>query len=224
MSEVDLGVAALAGVGAASLAAAIIALLAIRRFSDQVALGRAKASAQAHLLEFRLFMDEPAVLLRSQRALVMDNLRVMRILLRPTLVMTVPMALGLWQLDGLYGRAPLRVGQPAVVWTHTTAKTVAVPAAIAVETKPVHIQFGGETCWRVRAASATSGTLRIGNAATRIVAGEGVSYLPQPLFGQSRIEIGYPRATILGWHWLIWFLILSTVWGFALRRPMGVRF
>ncbi|HZU28359.1 MAG TPA: hypothetical protein VFA04_22720, partial [Bryobacteraceae bacterium] len=36
------------------------------------------------------------------------------------------------------------------------------------------------------------------------------------------IEVRYPAATILGLHWLVWFLIITTLGGLLLRRPLGV--
>lgn len=224
MNEVDLGAGALLGILAASVIGAVVALLAIRRWSDQQALARAKSSAQAHLLEFRLFLDDPPVLLRSQVALLADNLRIMRLLLKPLLVAALPMVLIFWQLDALYGRAPLRVGEAAIVSTPDRQPELQVPTGIAVETKPLHIQATGETVWRIRPGREMSSILRAGSVQTKVVAGKGVAYLPQPLTGRGPIDIAYPRATVLGWPWLAWFLILSTLAAFLLRRPMKVTF
>jgi hypothetical protein len=148
----------------------------------------------------------------------------MKLLVKPLLVAAVPMVLILWQLDALYGRAPLRVGDAAVVSTTDPEPDIVAPAGTAVETKPVHILATGETVWRIRPARETSGVLRVGSAKARIVAGQGLAYLPQRLIGRSRIEITYPPAIVLGWPWLAWFLILSTVGGFLLRRPLKVTF
>jgi uncharacterized membrane protein (DUF106 family) len=224
MNEVDLGLGAFAGVLLGSIAAAMVALLAMRRWSDQEALGRAKSHAQAHLLEFRLFMDDPLTILRSQRALFADNARIMGLLLKPLLIVSIPMVLLLWQMDALYGRAPLRAGQIAIVSRAAQADAIEAPEGIVVETPPVHIRATGETCWRVRGLRSTAGRLRAGSAETRIVVGNGVAYLPEPLIGRPALSIEYPRATVFGLHWLVWFLILSTVAGFALRRPLRVVF
>jgi hypothetical protein len=93
-----------------------------------------------------------------------------------------------------------------------------------VETPPVYLASAGETCWRVRPTRPASGLIRIAGASTRLVAGPGIAYLPEPLFGRPAIEISYPPATVFGLHWLTWFLILSTVAAFLLRRPLRVRF
>jgi hypothetical protein len=214
--EVDLGVTALVGVTAASVAAAVIALYVLRRWSDQKKMAEQRSRAAAHLLEFRLFMDEPALILRSQWDLLVDNARMMRLLAWPLLILAVPMALLMWQLDALYGRAPLRPGQAAVVTAQSHQSSITVPDGVAVETGPVYLQATNETCWRIRPSGPVSSTLRAGTRQTRIVAGSGVAYLPNPN------GISYPRATIFGLHWLIWFLILSTFGAFILRKPMRV--
>jgi hypothetical protein len=214
--DVDLGVTAFAGVAVASVAAAVMALFVLRRWSDQKGMAEARSRAAAHLLEFRLFMDEPALILRSQRDLLVDNARLMRLLARPLLILAVPMALLVWQLDALYARAALRPGEVAVVTTQSRQSSIAVPDGVAVETGPVYLQATNETCWRIRPSRAVSGTLHAGTRQMRLVAGSGVVYLPNPG------GITYPNAKIFGIHWLVWFLVLSTIAAFLLRRPMRV--
>jgi hypothetical protein len=224
MNDVDLGGSALLGIALASLGTAAAALLGVRRWSDQDAIVRTKSLAQAHLLEFRLFMDEPRQVLRSQRDLIADNLHLMRLLLPAFLALAVPMLLVMWQLDALYGRAPLRVGEAAVVSAESRQHSIAAPDGVTVETNAVYTQADRQTSWRIRPSLPISGQMRVGSRERRIVAGSGISYLPQPLIGNNAIEIAYPPATILGFHWILWFLVLSTVAGFLLRRPLRVAF
>jgi hypothetical protein len=224
MNEVDLGAGALLQVALASIAMAVVALLSVRFWSDQENLAHAKEQAQAHLLEVRLYMDDPRQVLRSQRALLADNLHIWRLLLRPLLILAIPMSLGIWQLEALYGRAPLRIGQPVVVSAESHQTAIATPDNVSVETPPVYSPATSETSWRIRPLRAASGTVRIDHLERRIVAGSGIAYIPEPLFGRNGIEIPYPRATILGLHWLVWFFILSSIAGFALRRPLRVAF
>ncbi len=214
--EVDLGMTAFAGVAAASVAAAVIALFLLRRWSDQKRMAEVRSRAAAHLLEFRLFMDEPALILRSQRDLLVDNARMMRLIGLPLLILAIPMGALMWQLEALYGHAPLPLGQPAVVTTDSHQDSISAPAGVAVETEPVYLQATNQTCWRIRPSRAVSGTLRVGTKDTRLVAGSGIAYLPNPN------GITYPPATIFGFGWLIWFLILSTLAAFILRKPMRV--
>lgn len=241
MSEVDLGWSALAGLAAISVGCAAATLLAFRRFSDQQAIARTKNRAQAHLLEFRLFMDEPLLVLRAQGALLRDQGRLLALLTRPLLVVTIPMLLLLGQLEAIYGRVPLRPGRPAVV-TIAGAQDASLeaPAGIAVETPPVHVD--SEVSWRVRPLGSASGDLRIvqnGRVLTKSIAARwGLGYTSErrvgsmlsllihptelPLSGASWIDVRYPDATILGWHWLVWFLLITTIAGLLLRRPLRV--
>ena len=223
MNETDLGIWALCGIVPASFGSALVAILAIRRWSDQEALARAKSQAQAHLLELRLFIDDPSQILRSQRALIADQVRIVKLLLPSFLILLVPMAVILWTLDALYSRGPLRVGEPAVVSGQFRQSSVAPPVGIEVETKPLFALATGETCWRIRPERPLRGTLRIGDRTAAIVAGSGVSFLPQPLWPSS-IRIPYPPATVLGFHWLLWFILLSAVFALLLRRSLRVVF
>jgi hypothetical protein len=223
MNRVDLGISAFSGILAASAAVTILALLVIRRWSDQEALCRAKEQAQAHLLECRLFLDEPRQIFRSQRALIADNLRIFRLLLRPLLILAIPTALLMWQLDALYGRAPLRIGQAAVISAASRLESLTAPGGLAVEAGPVYIRTSNETSWRIRPALALSGTLRAGTLAARVVAGERIAYLPERLFGRPSIDVTYPQATVFGLSWVFWFLLLTSIFGLFLRGRFGVR-
>jgi uncharacterized membrane protein (DUF106 family) len=223
VNETDLGLWALFGIVVASFVSAAIAILVIRRWSDQDALARTKSRAQAHLLELRLFIDDPAQILRSQRALIADQARIIKLLLPSFLILMIPMAVVLWTLDAFYSRGPLRVGEPVVVSTSSRQVGLNPPSGLLVETKPLFVQATGETCWRVRAIQPLRGTLRIADRSAAIVAGAGVSYLPEPLWRES-IRLPYPRATVVGLHWLIWFLLLSAVFALVLRRSLRVVF
>ncbi len=214
-----------AGVFLASVVAAVLALLALRRWSDQEALGRAKSHAQAHLLEFRLFMDDPLDYLAVARARrsrttpgSWDSFQAS--VDRQHSHGAAPLANGraVWSGSAACGgRQPSSPGRPG----RTRSKR---PTASPVETPSVHIRATGETCWRICALRNTAGLFRAGSAQTRIVVGNGVAYLPEPLIGRPDLSIGYPRATVFGLHWLVWFLLLSTVAGFAFRRPLRVVF
>jgi hypothetical protein len=224
VTKIDLGIGALVGIAIASLIAAILALLVVRRWSDQDAIAKTKAQTRAHLFELRLFIDDPAQILRSQRALVLDQARVVRLLLPSFVILAFPMAGLMWMLDGLYGRAPLRVGEPAVVLAESRHESITAPHDVIVETKPLYIETTGETGWRIRPARPVTGTIEVAAMRAKIVAGTGIAYLPEPLPGTGRIRIQYPSATVFGFHWLLWFLLLSTIAALAFRRVLRVVF
>jgi hypothetical protein len=148
-----------------SAAAGIGMIWVFGKLSDQTRLRVVKRRVQAHLLEMRIFSDEPAVTWRAQRSLFRANLGYMGLVLRPVLCLALPMTFLLLHLEGFYGRAPLPVGREAVVTIAmrgpaTTAPELIAPKGIVVETPPVRILDKDEVSWRIRPAAAVSGELR----------------------------------------------------------------
>lgn len=249
MTETDLGIAALASLVPVSILAGIGMLVVFRHASDPVAVRRAKGIAQAHLLEFRLFMDEPLLILRAQRDLLVANLRFMKLMLRPFLWMLLPMGLLLAGLEAFYGHAPLAVGEPAIITAQVKDAAgpfeLKAPAEVAVETPPVHVLAESQVSWRIRPVRAMTSELQITHdgksVAKRISAGGGFHFLSErrgsilnlllyptepPLSDTELewIEIRYPEATILHLHWLIWFFAISAITALALRRRFHAAF
>ena len=101
------------GVLAALTAAAVV--LIFQKTSNQMRLRETNNRIQAHLLELRLYRDEPAITWRAQKALLRENLRRLRLLLAPMLITAPPIALLIVCLDAFYGRSPLPPGHAAVV-------------------------------------------------------------------------------------------------------------
>lgn len=244
------------GLALISLLSGAAILWIFRLTSDQEALRRTKNRLQAHLLELRLFGDEPSLVWRAQRELLLDNLRLIRLLLWPLLVLTIPMALLFVYLDALYGHRPLVVGQAAIVTLQMKRSLdplapppiLQAPGAIAVETPPVRILDDRQISWRVRPLGPCSGRLQIvfpdGAVEKTIQAGAGPKFLSTrrvssilDLFGHPLekplrsglvewIEVRYPPADVswfsLSFHWLVWFLLLSTASALLLNRRLRV--
>ncbi|MGI9070608.1 MAG: hypothetical protein ACR2JB_04590 [Bryobacteraceae bacterium] len=240
MNQVDLGPEAVWSLGVVSALAGLAMVYVFRRWSDQHALRATTNRMLAHLMEFRLFVDEPALVMRAQRDLFIANWRLLRLLARPSLILVVPSIILLAQMDACYGRAPLRIGDAAVVTvqfknTVRAAKfeiVLKTPTAIRVETPGVRIVSMNQMSWRIRPNASSSGELQVigpEHAITKsIAAGKGVHYLSEqrvssvltfllhlnepPLVDSSiaLIEVLYPSATILHLHWLVWFLLISS--------------
>jgi hypothetical protein len=249
VTEIDLGMPALASLVPISILTGIGMLLVFRHTSDQAAVRRAKSLVTAHLLEFRLFMDEPWLILRAQRDLIVANARFLKLMLRPVVVLALPMALLLAAMEAFYGHAPLRVGEPAIVTAQLkqddASLSLNAPNGIAVETPPVRVPADRQVSWRIRPLRATNAELRLVGAdhavSKSISAGAGVHYLSERrgslanllLHPTERplsdgiiewIEVRYPTATILHLHWLIWFFAISAVTALALRRKFRTAF
>ncbi len=208
---------------AIGLVCGAISGLVFRTTADMSALLPVFRQIHARLLEFRLFFDEPALIWRAQIALLRANLRFCFLLLRPVLILALPMTWLMLQM----GTVPLRVGEAAVITAKSSSDlTLTPPPGIVVETEPVHFQ--GLQYWRIRPVRAVSDVLRFSaNGVTltkSIVAGDQTTFLLRRrehwFFGNAAdvqwLDIDYPEAS--RW-WIVWFLAASAVgaWPFVKR-------
>ncbi len=198
-----------------SLIYGLAAAMVFRRFSDEALVHASVNRMVAHLMEFRLFIDSPAVILRAQWELLRENLRLLRLVLVPCLIMVALFAFLFPTLDGMYGRAPLNTGQSSVVTARIADGTLEVPAGIRVETEGVRSLRDGDVSWSVRPLGRVDGQLRVrdgGRSLTRrVVAGDGIVYGWQAPFAKPGIEIRYPARTVLGLNWMVWFFLISSL-------------
>jgi hypothetical protein len=201
----------------------LAAALVFRRFSDQVSMHRTINRMMAHVMEFRLFLDSPALVLRAQRDLLRENLRLLRLILRPGAILAFILIVLFPQLDAMYGHASLSVGEPSVVTVQLDGDAVLeAPAGIKLETPGVHVIHDREISWRVRPLGRAAGELKLhyyGRVLTKqIVAGGGLIYGLNLPYSSPAIEIHYPRKTVLGVNWMIWFFLISTAAAIGYRR------
>jgi hypothetical protein len=188
LRAVDLGPLALWTLLPVSVAFGVFSTLVFHWAGNRRATRLAVNQILAHVLEFRLFLDDPVVILQAQWNLLRANLQFLRLLLIPALILSIPSVLIVERLNALYGRAPLRTGEAVVVSTRT-AKPLSMPKGIAIETPAIHTN--GETAWRIRPF---------------------VSIPVQQLTSAgSGLAIPFPPARILGLHWLVWFSLFFSV-------------
>jgi hypothetical protein len=154
---------------AIGIALGIALLLILRKVSNQEAIRGIRRQIQACLYELRLFVDEPRLVWRAQTRLLWLNVRYLALMLRPVLILALPMILLFSILEPFYGRAPLSIGKAAIVTvkvlhpagTLLAAPILQAPQGINVETPAVRMQGTGQIAWRIRAEKATSGLLRV---------------------------------------------------------------
>ncbi len=207
MTPVDLGPLALLTLLPLSALAGILTAFVFARFTNHENVRGAVDRILAHLLELRLFFDEPVLILRAQRDLILANGNLLRLLAVPMLILAIPFALLFMELNAVYGRAPLVVGQAAIVTAPLQQAVLETPPGIAIETPPVHISYDRRTCWRIRPSRRAAGLVRAGDLTARIFAG---GSLIRPSLGAfSSLQISYPAAAILGLPWLLWFFLGS---------------
>jgi hypothetical protein len=243
VSEVDLGDPALALTLATGLVSGVVSVWFVKRTTDASKLRTAANRIIAHLLEFRLFADEPSLIFKAQRDLLAANGRLLKCVALPLLLMLAPLAGLIAVLEGLTARAPLPVGEATVVTVQlrqtldvmATQIRLEAPAAFRVETPPVRSSADAQVSWRVRALAAAAGRLQVhynGHILTKAIsaapgwrplseirAGTLSSFLLHPLEfpfkvpAVESIRLKYPPATIFHLHWLVWFSLASLVGG-----------
>lgn len=201
----------------------LAAALLFRRCTDEASIHRTVNGMIAHVMEFRLFLDSPALILRAQRDLFRENLRLLRLILLPCTILAVIFIVLFPQLDAVYGHEPLKVGERSVVTAQLSGDAVLeAPAGIIVESPGVHVVHARQISWRVRPLGRTSGELRVrypGGVLTRqIVAGNGPIYGWKLPFRSPEIEIRYPRRTVLGVNWMVWFFLVSSAAAIGYKR------
>ncbi len=140
-------------------------LVLFRYTSNQRAIGRARDRLTANLLALKLFKDEPRLTFRTQLRVLGALARLQWHLLRPLLIMLLPMALLLGQLAGRYQWRPLKPGERSFVRVRLKAAAV-VPEPVletdggaVVEVGPV--PGGGDLVWRIRGGEPGRHPLRL---------------------------------------------------------------
>jgi len=215
---------------AVSLLWGLITYRVFHRFTDHATLRTVRKRLYTHLLEIRLYSEEPSLVWKAQTALIADNVRFLASIALPLLIMALSFALLYPSLDTVYGWGPLVVGRSAVVTVQLpqepgasdTQYILKAPTGIAVETPPVRDFAERQISWRIRPLLPVLGRLHItlpggGDVSRSIAAGDrrlSRYRRREPSPGAVWVELGYPKVSVdiagLELPWLAWFLIVST--------------
>jgi hypothetical protein len=198
MSDADLGGKTLWTLIPVGALYGVLSILVFRRFSERLAVRRSVNRVWAHVMELGLFLDSPALVLRAQRDLLLENLRLLRLVILPAGILALLFVFLFPPLNALYGHAPLPVGEPSVVTIQMKDSALpsvqlVAPPGMVIETPGVRILHDHQISWRVRPLQPTSGDLKFRFKDVR------------------SIHIHYPKATILSLPWLAWFAISSSL-------------
>lgn len=236
-----------------SVLAGILLLWVFSKTSDQRAIRATKKRLQAHLLEMRLYGDDPKVVVRAQRALAVDNLRYFGLMLRPALYVMLPMAALLLLMEGFYGMKPVPVGGSTIVTAQLrslpaegAAPELHAPAGIVVESPAVRDLADRQVSWRLRPEASLAGELevRAGNSEAEkgIVTGGGIHFLVsrrvssiwewilypgEPLLPKDDIEwieVAYPSAEVSYFGWKMHWLIWFLIFSMVAALLLKKRF
>ena len=143
-----------------SVLTAVFVLLVYKYLSSQQGIQRAKDRSKAHILEIRLFQDDPVLMARAVRAVLITNLTYLRLNMKPFLIVFVPLFLMLVQMETRFGYRPLLPNESAVVrtsWRSTApvekglCPTLVTGDGLSLESPPVRIGERNEIDWRIRA-------------------------------------------------------------------------
>ena len=231
------------------------------RFSNTEGIALAKRRISAALYEFRLFGDEPRLVFRAQGQLLLWNARYLGWMLKPTVIILLPILALMMLMDTVYGHRPLQVGENTLV-TARVADNVDLNKVspelrgsnIAVETPSVRLADQHKVMWGVRATAVGKDSLWLSlpgsdaanNSAQKSVdVGPGLNILSdrrvsslwdwlvhpgEKLLPNNNafrwIGVQYPDAEVnllgFGIPWIVWFVVVSWITAFALRKPFGV--
>jgi hypothetical protein len=231
------------------------------RFSNTEGIALAKRKIRASLYEFRLFGDDPRLVFRAQGQLLLWNARYLGLMLKPAVVVILPIIALTMLMDTVYGHRPLRVGEDSLV-TARVADNVDLNKIspelrgnnITVETPSVRMPDQHQIVWGVRATTPGNDSLSLrapgiatadGTAQKNMDVGSGLHILSDrrvssiwdwvidpgetllPRNSAFRwIQIQYPDAEVnffgFGISWIVWFILVSWITVFALRKPFGV--
>ena len=154
-----------------SLLGGVLALLVIKRFSNQKAIARVKNEIKVHLFEVRLFQDDLLGVLVATGKVLAKNLVYVAHNMVPMVVMLVPMVAILAQLVATYAYAPLVPGSVQIVKasldTDASGKLLMRATDVRLETPPgVTLESQvrtpqGEIAWRLRLDEPGEHELRI---------------------------------------------------------------
>jgi hypothetical protein len=182
----------------------VLLLWVFQKTSNQNKIRAAKRLVQAHLLELRVFRDEPSVMWRAQKSLFVVNLRYLGLMLVPALWIGLPLAILLVHLDAFYGRAPMVVGTASILTVQmrsalnaTAAEPALVtPQGIRAETPAVRVPAEQQVSWRIRSQNAVSGALQItvngDRISKRIEAGGNPRFVPGRRVSSALDAVWYP--------------------------------
>ncbi|HUL15492.1 MAG TPA: hypothetical protein VLV88_05820 [Terriglobales bacterium] len=220
-----------------SLLTTIAALLVFRKVSDQRAIRKAKDKIGAHVLEIRLFPDQLSVVARAYIAFLRSLASYLRHILRPVLILFIPLFFLFLQLDAYFAHTPLSAGQDFLVQAklaigqpleHVAMK---LPDGIAMTAPPVHIPPDRIVVWRLRADHDGIFLLQLAMSqkayTKRVVVGGGIRRVnwdrerggiwetltsqdepPLPAAGPiESIQVQYPDREIALWRWRVNWLV-----------------
>jgi hypothetical protein len=237
-----------------SVLTGVVLLLIFRYTSNQRGIQETKNRIKAHLMEVRIFKDDLQTLLSAQKMILKYNLQYLGFGLKPLLVIFLPVALLLIQLEGWFGQRPLKPGESTLLSVRLSEVAVGLlpevkiegDEGLTIESPSLRIPSIREVDWKIRADKPGEHRLSVrlqGRTIPKLLtvsAGELARVSSVKVSSDSwavalhpgedpiancdvvrQIALDYPARSIelFGWklHWLLVFIVLSTLAGFLFK-------
>ena len=228
-----------------SVVSGVVALYVVKWTTNQKKLSAARDQLTSAVLEIRLYLDSPRRVWKAQGRVAAWTGKYIVRALPALLLLVVPFTLVFMHMYVRHEVAPVSVGEDVLVKLEADAEavTAAMPAGVE-QTAPVFRGSGSTYYLRVRPSVAGRHEIVFdidGVPVTKlVVAGAGRVSSPERGGGihalwalgveggaprtVARISVAHPSAdrSWLGMPWWAFWLVVSTVAAFALRRPLGV--
>ena len=132
--------------------------------SNARAIRHAKDRVKARILEMRIYQDDPVLILKGFGGTLRSNLGYLRVLLKPIVILLIPLVIIWMQLDERYSHRPLAEGSRTLLQVRLAEGvdpfraqvTLSTEGGVVADSRQVRIADTREIGWRLRVES--SGT------------------------------------------------------------------
>jgi hypothetical protein len=186
----------------------VVALWVYKHISNQPGIDRAKNLIKAHLLEIRIFRDDPLAVLGATGRIFIQNAKYLGYNLVPMVVLILPMLLVLIQLERMYAFGPIEENttalfevtlDPDVPKVKTTDVALKLPDGVRLDAPPVRTA-DGRIFWRLTVESAGDHPLTVdvgGTPYTKILNVGGEARPVSILKAKGWLSLLYPNEGML---------------------------
>ena len=152
-----------------SAISALIFLVIFKKTSNQEMIKLYKGKMMAHILEIRLYKDQPILTLKSIGHIIWYNIIYLRYTLRSLLVIFVPLLILCIQINNHYGYRPIEPDKPFIVRVNLNSRIAQdsddmlknihcqTSGGIELETGPMVITSEASVLWRGRVINSAEG-------------------------------------------------------------------
>jgi hypothetical protein len=141
-----------------SILAGVLFAFVFKWVSNPKAVRNAKDRLKARILEMRIYQDDPVLILKGFAGTLRSNLGYLRVLLKPMLIILIPLVIIWMQMDERYSRRPLQQGSRTLLQVHLIEGvdpfdahvTLSTDGGVVADSRQVRIADTREIGWRLR--------------------------------------------------------------------------